>query len=215
MKSQDIYWEVLDKKQKSILPKLSFLKKFGFYLAGGTALALQIKHRRSVDFDFYNPAEFNSEKILFIFQKENKRVTLIQRSKDTLIVKLNNVEASLFWYPYRLLKKLKETEYINLASIEDISCMKLIAIIQRGTKRDFVDLYFLIQCLGLEKIFKLTAKKYPSFNKYLGLQAITYFADAEKELTGREINSFKKVTWQDIKKFLINQAKEYKKQLGK
>jgi predicted nucleotidyltransferase component of viral defense system len=214
MENINIYWEILDKKQELILPKLSFLKKSGFYLAGGTALALQIKHRRSVDFDLYNPDQFNPEKILLKFQKQAQNVSLIQRSEDTLIIKLNGVEISLFWYPYRLLKKLIETEYINLASVEDIACMKIIAIIQRGTRRDFVDLYFLIQRLGLEKIFKLAEKKYPSFNIYLALQAMTYFVDAEKEPSGR-IRCFEELKWEEIKKFLINQARQYKTQLKK
>ena len=208
-----LYWDIFDKERLALLPKLKFLKERGFYLAGGTALALQIKHRKSVDFDFYYKNKFDSEKILFEFQKKNKKVVLIQKAEDTLIVKVEGIEISLFTYPYKLVKQLIETEYLNLASIEDIAAMKLIAIIQRGVQRDLVDLYFLIKCLGLAKIVQLTKEKYPIFNKYLGLQALTYFGDAENASLERKIILFEPLTWDEIKDFIITEVKEFKKGL--
>ncbi|MGE4357536.1 MAG: nucleotidyl transferase AbiEii/AbiGii toxin family protein [Candidatus Omnitrophota bacterium] len=215
MAKKELHWEIFDKKRLSLLPKLGFLKKRGFYLAGGTALALQIKHRLSVDFDFYNPREFDSEEILLELQKNNREVILIQKSLNTLIVKLDTIETGLFIYPYKLLKPVIETAYVNLASIEDIAAMKLIAIIQRGIQRDFIDIYFLIRLLGLQKIFRLTKEKYPPFNEYLGLQAITYFSDAEKESYKRKMILSESVTWNQIKNFLVKQAKEFKENLKK
>lgn len=209
-----LYWKIFDKERLALLPKLEFLKKEGFYLAGGTALSLQIKHRISVDFDFYKQNEFNSENILFKFQKRSKKVILIQRATDTLLVKIEGVEVSLFTYPYKLLKQPRETEYINLASIEDIAAMKLVAIVQRGIQRDFIDLYFLIKCLGLAKIFQLTKKKYPPFNKYIGLQAITYFGDTDGA-SERKLTLLEPVTWGEIKNFIISEAKKFKKTLEK
>lgn len=207
-----LYWEIFDKGHLALLPKLGFLKKEGFYLAGGTALSLQIKHRISVDFDFYKQNEFNSENILFEFQKRSKKVVLIQGLIDTLIVKIGGIEVSLFTYPYKLRKRLIETEYINLVSIEDIAAMKLVAIVQRGIQRDFIDLYFLIKCLGLAKIFQLTEKKYPPFNKYIGLQAITYFGDADGA-SERKLTLLEPVSWGEIKNFIISEAKRFKKTL--
>lgn len=216
MKSRPtLHWDIFDKKRLALLPKLVFLKSAGFYLAGGTALALQIRHRKSLDFDFYNPQIFDSEKILSTFQKNSKDVILIQKAENTLIAKMEGIEISLFTYPYKLLKKLIETQYLNLASIEDIAAMKLIAIIQRGIRRDFTDLYFLIKLLGLKKIFQLTEEKYPPFNKYLGLQALTYFGDAEKESLKRKVVLFQPATWNEIKKFITAQAIEFKKILEK
>ena len=69
----NLAWEILDKKRLELLPKLEFLKDEGFYLAGGTALSIQIKHRTSVDFDFYKQGEFNSDKILLEFQRRSKK----------------------------------------------------------------------------------------------------------------------------------------------
>jgi predicted nucleotidyltransferase component of viral defense system len=212
MKTDKLYWKILDKKRLALLPKLEFLKKEGFYLAGGTALSLRIKHRISVDFDFYKQSEFNYEAILLEFQKRSKKTVLIQKATNTLIVKVDGVEISLFVYPYKLLKPLIGTKYIDLASIEDIAAMKLVAIIQRGIRRDFADLYFLIKYLGLAKIFDLTEKKYPPFNKYIGLQAITYFDDADIPLE-RKLILLEPVTWKEIKSLIISEAKKFKKTL--
>ncbi|MCK4244227.1 MAG: nucleotidyl transferase AbiEii/AbiGii toxin family protein [Candidatus Omnitrophica bacterium] len=209
-----LFREVLSKRQTEILPHLFFLKEERFYLAGGTALALQIKHRTSIDFDFYTEAEFLPEDIIELFQKETKEITEIQTGRGTLISRIKRVEVSLFHYPYLLLEPFVESKNLNLASLKDIAAMKLIAIIQRGTKRDFFDLYFLIRNFGLEKIIELTQKKYPPFNPYLALQALTYFEDAEKEdLNERKIIFFKPVSWNKVKESFIKEVRVYKKKL--
>jgi len=210
-KKSRICWNILDKKRLALLPKLKLLKDMGFYLAGGTALALQIKHRTSVDFDFYTLQDFDSEKILYNFQKKCRKVTLIQQAENTLITKIEKIDISLFTYPYKLLRKPVETKYSNLASIEDIAAMKLVAIVQRGIRRDFTDLYFLIKLLGLAKIIQLTEKKYPPFNKYLGLQALTYFVDAENVSPKRKMTLLQPAIWDEIKKFITAEVMEFKK----
>ena len=98
-----LFWEVLGKEQKKFLPALRFLKEAGFYLSGGTSLALQIKNRTSLDFDFYNKNEFSSEDIITLFQKEIKNTTIVQTGRGTLITKAGNTEISFFYYPYKLL----------------------------------------------------------------------------------------------------------------
>ena len=210
-----LYFEVLSEAQQGLLSKIRFLKEKGFYLAGGTGLALHLKHRSSIDFDFYNSSEFDTSVFLYQFQKEIEKVTLIQSAENTLSARLNGVETSLFTYPYRLLKPLIKTEYIDIASLEDIAAMKLIALIQRGSKRDFLDIYFLIKKLGLKEIISLSKEKYPPFNQYAALQALTYFEDAEREsLSEREIKIFREITWGDVKGFIVQKAKKFKEELG-
>jgi predicted nucleotidyltransferase component of viral defense system len=208
-----LHWDILDEKRKTLLPNLRFLKELGFYLAGGTALALQIGHRTSVDFDFYSQNEFSAVDLLYRIQQISKKVVLIQHESHTLILKVNGVEISLFRYPYSLLRRLVETEYVSMASLEDIAAMKMVAIAQRGIRRDFVDLYFLMKLLGLKKIFRLTKKKYPPFNEYVGLQSITYFTDAENLSIERKISMYNSVPWEKIKKFMIAEAKKFKESL--
>lgn len=203
---------VLSSKQIYLMKRLGFLKRHGFYLAGGTALALQIGHRTSVDFDFYTQKKFDNKKLLIELEERFKNVKLIQIPEQTLIVEIEGVEASFFYYPYPLIYPLiEENEFPPLASKEDIAAMKIISIIQRGTKRDFVDIYFLIKEFGLNKIFEITEKKYQSFNPYLALQALVYFTDAERERTKRKISYIKPVNWSEIKKFLIKTVSDFKK----
>ncbi|PJE68789.1 hypothetical protein COU96_02975, partial [Candidatus Shapirobacteria bacterium CG10_big_fil_rev_8_21_14_0_10_38_14] len=182
---------VLNKKQKKIIEHLDFLGK-NFYLAGGTGLALQLGHRTSVDFDFYTPTHFSSEKILADFQKKFKNLTVRRTTKDTLIITVNKIELSFFYYPYKLLKPTVLFETVKLASAEDIAAMKIVAIIQRGRRRDFIDIFYLLGKYPLEEIIKFVLKKYPGYQKMLILRALIYFEEAEKEKLGRAIKLFDK-----------------------
>jgi len=205
---------ILNSRQIKLLKKLGFLKKYGFYLAGGTALALQINHRTSLDFDFYTKKKFNNKKLLRNLEEYFKDIKLIQIPEQTLIVKIEGAEVSFFHYPYPLIYPpipIKEKGFPFIAGKEDIAAMKLIAIIQRGTKRDFVDIYFLMKELGLKRIFEIAEKKYPSFDIYLSLRALAYFEDAEREKAERRITYIKPANWGNIKNFLIKTVAEFKK----
>jgi len=208
----EIFMEVLTVDQQEILPKLGFLKEQNFYLAGGTALALQIKHRTSVDFDFYTEKDFHPAGIYEQFQKQKNRKILLSAitEKNTLLLEINDVSISLFTYPYPLVQNIVKSHYFSLASLEDIAAMKMIAIIQRGTKRDFIDLYFLIRKIGLRKIFSFAREKYPGFNEYLALQSLTYFKDAEIENNNRNIKLLEPFNWKDAKKFFITEVEKIK-----
>ncbi len=201
--------KILTKEQREILKNLGFINKYNFYLTGGTALALQVGHRTSLDFDFFTQKNFNPQDLISEFEKKFKKIKVIEVSKDTLILNVNNIKLSFFKYPYQLLFPLIDFDGIKLASIEDISATKIIALTQRGTKKDFIDIYFLIKKLGLKKILEFTQKKYPSFNIYLGLKALVYFEDVEKEKKER-FKIFQKVSWYNIKRFLINEVRKFK-----
>lgn len=204
--------KILGQKRLTILKKLKFLKDYHFYLAGGTALALELGHRISLDFDFYIEGELNPETLLQNLQKHFKNVQLIREAKNTLILSIDNIEVSLFSYPYPLISPLIKLPEVNLASMEDICAMKIVAIIQRGTKRDFIDIYFLTKRFGLERIFALTQKKYKGlFNKYLALQALTYFTDADKEREEQRAKTLIGISWDEIKKELIKIVEDFKK----
>ena len=207
-----MHWKVLSKKQTELLKKLKFLKREGFYLAGGTALALQIGHRTSLDFDFYTPKKFSPQKLREKFEEEFKEVKEIYLNQDTLILDVENLKISFFRYPYPLLKPLQEKKGILFASVEDIAAMKVLAISQRGLMRDFIDVYFLIKKFGLKKILEFAKKKYPSFNIYLALQALSYFKDAEEDLEKKRYKLFKKVSFSEVKKFILEKLAEFKKQ---
>ena len=134
--------DILDKHRQLFLPKLSVLKD-RFYLAGGTALALYLGHRDSIDFDFFTSTDFDSsslmEELRTIFQGSNIEIKMSQ--KNTLTLKIDEVDMSFFKIDENILEPFVETEYIHIASLTDIGCMKLSALLGRSVLKDYVDLY--------------------------------------------------------------------------
>lgn len=204
-----MHLSVLSSKQKKLLKELGFLKKYGFYLAGGTALALQIGHRTSVDFDFYTKKKFNSQQLREEFDKKFKRVREIYIAEDTLGLEVNSLGVSFFRYLYSLIGLYCEIEDTHLASLEDIAAMKILAISQRGRRRDFIDIYFLMRLFDLEQIIEFVRKKYPEFNIYVGLQGLTYFKDADEDPEQERYELLRKIKWNDVKKLIIKEVNKF------
>lgn len=205
---------ILSKKQIEILETLkkSILLNSPFYLAGGTGLALILAHRKSIDFDFFSKADFSPEKILEQLRKNIKenQISLAEMKEDTLIVFLKNVQASFFYCNYPLIKPLIQKNGLSIASVEDISAMKVISLIQRGLKKDFVDLWAIIKQTeySLKDIFSYCKEKYGSaFSESIAIKALTYFQDAEEEEMPEGIKY--KFPWDDIKKDLTTFTREY------
>lgn len=205
------FTSILDKNQQVILPKLKFLSDDGFYLAGGTSLALLIGHRTSVDFDFFIQKHFDSvkliDKITKVFGSEVK-VTLIE--KDTVFVIIKDVECSFFWYQYPLLNEIKTEIGINLAGLKDIAAMKLLSVSHRPAKRDYIDIYYLLNSFSLEEMLAFAHKKYKNINEYLILRALTYYDDVEGKENKRPIKLLDpNFSWQEAKIILTDRVKKY------
>lgn len=206
-----MYLEILDENRKEILSKLGFLNKFGFYMAGGTALALQIGHRTSLDFDFYTEKKFNPKKLREKFDRNFKNVQEIYLSEETAEFEVDGVRMSFFRYPYRPIKQLIPIEDVYIVSKEDIAAMKILAVSQRGTRRDFIDIFFLMKEFGLKSILEFTKEKYPMFNIYVGLQGLVYFKDAEEDPAKGRFKLLKEVNWSKIKKYIAKEVTYSKK----
>jgi predicted nucleotidyltransferase component of viral defense system len=91
-------------------------------------------------------------------------------------------------------------EHLAVASLEDIAAMKLAAIIQRGTRRDYFDLSVLLERFGLKRLLDFASKKYKGFNEYIALQALTYFEDAEHDPEAARLKPFASVGWEEVKR---------------
>lgn len=208
-----MYLSILDKKRLRVLQKSAFLKKYKFYLAGGTALALHIGHRTSLDFDFYTERSFEPRRVREDFDKIFKKVKEIYIADNTLGLEVNKVMFSFFKYSYPVIRPLEKLEGIYIASQEDISAMKLIAISQRGKRRDFIDIYFLIRTFGLKNIIEFTKEKYPMFNIYVGLQGLVYFQDADNDLEKDRFRMLKNVNWKDVKNYILKEVNKIKKSI--
>lgn len=175
------------------------------YLAGGTACALQLGHRVSLDLDFFTHKEFNTKAVLKQLG-ELPGFKLSETAKWTILGSFPKVKFSYFYYPYPLTGKTTAFLNIRLASLEDIAAMKIDAICSRGTKRDFIDLYFLTQKrFSLDKILKFYDKKYGrlSNNIYHILKSLNYFIDAESQKLPKMLIP---ISWEEIKKFFQNQT---------
>ena len=207
--------EILSTEQKEIFKELTFLSDQGFYLAGGTALALQLGHRTSVDFDFYIPKHFDSAKLATEFtQRFGEEIKINQQTEDTLKITIRNTWASFFYYPYELIRLLRDFEGIKLSSVEDIAAMKAIAVVQRGRKRDFFDIYYLVKGIGFERLIFHTLEKYPNYEVPLILKALSYFDDADKEIENGRIDIFdKNLTWEEVKKTIFEKVRAYQLQM--
>ena len=208
MKKVDLKYEIMPAEQIRLYDKLKkeeWLKDF--YLAGGTALALQIGHRRSIDFDFFTQETFRNENLEKYLSKTGQFQKLSEE-KDTLYGILDDVRISFIKYDYPLIEEWIAEESLQIASLKDIACMKLSAIASRGTKKDFIDIYFLLQIYSLETLFKLYEEKYAiSDYQYMLLKSLVYFEDAENDPMPLMLTDIK---WSDIKENLRNHVKNFR-----
>ena len=209
-----LHWDILDDKRKSILPLLKNFSKDGFYLVGGTGLALQLGHRDSEDFDFIRKEKFDTlrmkRKLEEIFKEHHIKFT--QEEENTVSVDIDHsVKLSFIGnYDYLLLNPTIETEYFNIASEEDIACMKLQAIIGRSVEKDWADLYYILQKTSLQNLLKNCEIKYPTSNKYTVLKALNYFN--ELKLGGVMYKEGFKLSWKKMQKFFEKIVTEYLRQ---
>jgi len=203
-----LHLDIFDSKRKNLLPGFEIFKK-DFCLAGGTALALQIGHRISTDFDFFCPQDIDTVR-LFSDLKEDfaaKDILKIQEEKNTLTVLLAGIKVSFFSYKYPLVKRRIKSDYFELASLEDIGCMKLAAILGRSDFKDFVDIYFILQTISLYELLLLAEKKFKDTDVNVFLKSLVYF-DEIKEEPIQFLNG-KKISLEKIKLFLTREVKKY------
>jgi len=197
----NFHQEVLPKNSKTILPILSnsaFMSQF--YLVGGTALALYFGHRMSGDFDFFSQKPFDESALISRISKLGK-FQLEQKSEQTVIGMLNDIKLSFLGYNYPLLFPLENFNGLNIASVLDIACMKIDAIASRGTKRDFIDVYFIIKKTAtLTKILDYFEKKYSALNYNMMhiKKSLVFFDDADLEPMPVMLEP---VDWEVVKKF--------------
>ena len=175
-----------------------------FYLAGGTALALHLGHRISVDLDFFNKQDFN-EALIISKLSDIGKLEVFQKSLQSITGSVDDVKVSFLGYKYPLLKPGTKLKDIALASVEDIACMKLDALSSRGTKRDFIDLYFIAKVIPLSVIFEMFEKKYAliKYNMLHIKKSLTYFIDAEDDPMPKMIVP---VTWKEVKDYFTEQV---------
>lgn len=149
-------------------------------LVGGTALALQLGHRKSVDLDLFGTVQLTSEEIRDVLS-ENHSITIVKESKNINIYLIDGIKVDIVNYRYPWIDASVQDDGCTLAGIKDIAAMKIAAIIGRGTKKDFIDLYFLLKHFSLQEILLLYMQKYPDGSTFIAMKSLVYFEDAEAD----------------------------------
>lgn len=177
-----------------------------FMLAGGTALALQLGHRYSEDLDFFRPESFDPDQIARRLS-DIGRVTIQSRSSETLHATVDGLRLSFLLAQAPLLFSGTAYRGLSVADPRDIAVMKLVAIGGRGSRKDFVDLYFYLRGgTTLRTVFELLRQRFVDvdYNEYHLLKSVVFFEDAETEPMPRMIRS---VDWDEVKGRLRSEAR--------
>ena len=166
-----------------------------FVLVGRTSLALQLGHRLSVDIDLFGKSEIDENYFLSTLRKFGE-IIVLKKSKNILICSVNGIKVDFVNYNYNWLDDYIEVDLIRLASKKDIGAMKLNAIAGRGSKKDFIDLFFLMEEFTIDELLAFYLQKFDDGSEFMVRKSLTYFDDADLEETPTLLN---KISWDEIK----------------
>jgi hypothetical protein len=194
-----MFKESISEETKLVLEKIrrsDLVEKF--YLAGGTALAVQLGHRESIDLDWFCQTNFFNQEIKAKLSKLGN-FQVVGESEGTINGLVDNVRVSFLRYQYKSLFPLVDFEKIKMADERDIAAMKIDAISSRGSKKDFIDIFFLLKKYSLEEIIGFFEKKYANinYNKLHILKSLVYFEEADNEPMPIMIQD---ISWEKVKK---------------
>ncbi len=205
-----VFWETVSEEMRRVMKHFSGTE-IGrrFYLAGGTALALQLGHRRSIDLDFFSPTEdIPSIRTVLAEALAPLDPVLADTSWGNLVFLAQDIQIGFYGYGYPLVATPRDAEGISLASIPDIGLMKLDALQSRASRKDFYDLYAIAEKMTLRELFDLAPKKLTNSRDFEAqvVKRFPFFkrADAEEDpvlLSG--------VSWEEVKDFFRKKANEF------
>jgi hypothetical protein len=200
--------EALDESTADLLSRIGAGRAFrDFYLAGGTGLALQLGHRVSHDLDLFSERPWSPASLLAAVRALGPTVVDVE-GDGALVGSVGGVRVSFFYYPYPLLEPLLQTPAgVPLARLLDTACMKLIAVSQRGSRKDFVDLYFLgVAGVDVRDALGALSRKMPGVEHNLVhlARSLAYFADAESEPEPRMLVPFR---WSSARDYCLARSR--------
>jgi len=195
--------EVLEDAQRTLLARLGpAAEAAGFVLGGGTAIALHLGHRVSADFDWFTAGDFDPHALAKEFD-----VAVADVADGTLHADADGVRVSFLRFPYRTLVDPVPLDGFGCraASLDDLAAMKLAAVAQRGTKRDFVDVHALVHAIGpLDRLIELYRRKFDVADATHVAVALAYFDDAEADPMPRMLSG---VSWGAVRSDLQARVK--------
>ncbi len=180
-----LHWEALEPEARDAFATVSeALAGGGYYLAGGTALALMEAHRISVDLDIFTERMRETEEVLSRLRGHIPELSVTSVSAGTLHVEVLGVQVSVIEYGYPLLRPTvsSDADGLELASRDDIAAMKLSAIANRGSRKDFVDLWVLVtRHRPLAEYLALYQEKFEVRDVGHVVRSLVHFDDAERD----------------------------------
>ncbi|HAF29404.1 MAG TPA: hypothetical protein DCG75_10195 [Bacteroidales bacterium] len=201
-----LHYSTIDASTLELLKKLQGDNAFSSTrLAGGTSLALQIGHRKSIDLDLFGHID---EDLYSISEKINKlgKVTTLKNNKNLHIYLINSIKVDLVNYPYPWIDKAIIEDNLILAGKKDIAAMKLAAITGRGAKKDFIDLCFLLNYFSLSEMISFFKEKFKDGSEFLVIKSLSFFEDADQD---EEPVMLETHNWKKTKTTITNHLKEY------
>ena len=203
------HWETIAPDMRALLAwigRQAFAARF--YLAGGTALALRLGHRRSADLDFFSETDEvharTRQELIRSFSAHSAQV--IEAVDGDLLLLVNGLHAGFFSYGYPLLEPVQAVENVGLASLLDIGLMKLDAIIGRGSRKDFYDLYFISRQIPLTDLLSAGERKYAQVRDFplMAVEGLLQFENADRD---RQPEMLADLSWEHVRRFFEEQGK--------
>lgn len=196
-----LYLSTLEPTTLELLKKLQQLPVLcNTRLVGGTALALQLGHRKSIDLGFFGRIDADSLELQEALRTIGT-LTVLNDSKNIHIYVLNEIKVDVVNYTYPWLDDAVCKDGIRLASPKDIAAMKITAVEGRGTKKDFVDIYYLLKRYSLKMILEFYSQKYSDSSSFMAMKSLAYFEDAEADPMPY---MFADVSWNEIKQTILS-----------
>lgn len=182
-----------------------------FCLVGGTALSLKYGHRKSIDLDLFSENNFENEKIITILRNEFGDNYQLESdiNRFGIFCYLNGIKVDIVKHQHPLIGEVETIDGIRMYSTPDIAAMKIKAILGRGKKKDFFDLYELLDHYSFDEINKFYEAKFSEHRLLISIpEAVLYFDDANDS---ENPDSLKKLTWNKVKKGIEKKVRDYLK----
>jgi predicted nucleotidyltransferase component of viral defense system len=207
-----VFAGAISEKTFSLLKEISpLIREREFYLAGGSGLSLQIGHRISEDLDFFTSHSFDVSSLLRSLRPKVDRLQEILNEVQTLIADLDGIKCSFFYYDVPLLFDLVSFHDLKIADWRDILAEKFKTVAQRGSKKDFFDIFCAVKVMkiSLDEAVSIFKKRFESsgLNLYHVLRSLTYFEDANQE-PNPELMKGCNFSWEEIKSFFSSHQPE-------
>ena len=201
-----LHYETIEQSTLDLLKRIQSISELsGLRLVGGTALALILGHRQSIDLDLFGRIEDSPEELSYYMSQLGK-TEILKASKNINTFLVDNVKVDFVNYPYAWIEDAVIEGTLKLAGKKDIAAMKLSAITGRGSKKDFLDLYFLLKEFSIGEMLDFYKRKYTDGSEFLVLKSLTYFADAEKNEMPKMFN---RVFWPEVREAIIHAVDDY------